>query len=233
MTLLEGPNLVVAAIDAGMDCESLFALETDETAAALAGAAGIQLTTVSEAVMRRLAGTEHPRGPVAVIGIPGPQSLRAADVLVLCDVGDPGNTGTLIRTAAAFGFGVATAGTTSDPWSPKVLRAAAGAHFHTDLSDLGVDPVPVLEEAGLETVAAIPRGGDDPAAVLAGTKPVALLIGSEAHGLTPAVIASSHRRVSIPMTGGEESLNAAIAGGILAFVRSQQRPFLDESGTMG
>lgn len=233
MTLIEGPNLVVAAIDGGFDVDSMFALEADETAPALAEAAGIELTTVSDTVMRRLAGTEHPRGPVAVIGIPDPQPVRAVDSLVLWDVGDPGNAGTLIRTAAAFDFRIATAGATSDVWSPKVLRAAAGAHFDVDLSDLGADPLAVLQEAGLETVAAVPRGGGDPTTVLSGTRPLALLIGSEAHGLPPAFVAASDHRVSIPMPGGQESLNAAIAGGILAFVRSQQRRFLDESATMG
>lgn len=172
-----------------------------------------EAVAVTAAVMRRLADTDHPRGPVAVIDIPPPTVLPAdRHLLVLCGVADPGNVGTLVRSAAAFGLGVVWTPGSADPWSPKALRAGAGAHFRCPLS-------PADDPAALFThrlVAAVAKGGDHPRRLGAG--PWAILLGSEAHGLPQRWQKAANAAVSIPMPGGTESLNVAAAGSILAYL---------------
>jgi TrmH family RNA methyltransferase len=146
-----------------------------------------------------------------VLDVPHPL-LPTGNVVVAWGVSDPGNTGALVRTAAAFGWAFAAGPGTADPWSPKVLRAGAGGHFHTavgrvaDLGDLGER----------STVASVVTGGDPPA-VLRGRRPLAVLIGDEGAGLPESVVAAADLRVTIPMPGGTESLNAAVAGAILVY----------------
>ncbi len=209
-TLLEGPHLLDAAASAGASISVIFALTDDHHSRDLAATVGAEWIPVTPVVLRRLAPTEHPRGPVAVLEIP-PARPPSRDTLVLA-VRDPGNAGTLIRTAAAFGLDVVVADGAVDPWSPKVLRAAAGAHFHVAVGR-GIPP-------GWKTIATIPRGGselDDLGSLLDPRHRWAILVGDEAHGLPPELQASADVAVSIPMEGETESLNAAVAGALVAY----------------
>jgi RNA methyltransferase, TrmH family len=203
-TLIEGPHLLEAAVAAGVVPEVVFAAAGDDV--------GTDAIPVSRAVLDAIAPTDAPRGPVAVIDVPLPAPLIAADTLVVWEVGDPGNVGTLIRSAAGFGWSVAVHGG-ADPWSPKVLRAGAGAHFAVPIS--AVDDLDELSAAGLSIVVTVPAGGVSPADLSVGG-PVALLVGNEAAGLPAGIIDRVDARLTIPAFG-LESLNVAVAGSIAMY----------------
>ena len=206
-TLLEGPHLLDEALAAGVTIHRTFCLGDDPGMPRWPA-----VSLVDEIVLAKLAGTDSPRGPVAVIDIPSSVPLPDdRSVLALWDVSDPGNVGTILRSAAAFGLGVAVGPGTADPWAPKVLRAGAGAHFRTPLSVLG--SIDDLDRHRL--AATVVAGGVDPIDI--GPGQWVVLIGSEAHGLSPDSIAAAAIRISIPMPGGTESLNAAVAASIVAY----------------
>lgn len=212
-TLIEGPHLIEEALSAGVVPSTLFALEDDEATRSLASSRDIDLVLVDDAGLARVGGTNHPRGPVAVIEIPAPENFADDGVVVAWGVGDPGNVGTMIRTAAAFGWSFGFTQGTADPWSPKVLRAGAGAHFRTGLAP--VESLGQLESLGFETLATVVSGGLALSAVAGGKH--AVLIGDESSGLPEDVVTNATTRVSIPMPGGIESLNAAMAAGIIVY----------------
>lgn len=223
LTLVEGPEPVAAALESAVDVRWICASAGDAAGIELAQAAGIDLVVVSDAVLSAAAPTKNPRGPLAVVAIPEPRSLRLHDTVVLWEVADPGNAGTLIRSAAAFGFDVATTSSSVDLWSPKVLRAAAGSHFTVGIAaQLGEEALAQIGEAGLASVATLPAGGSDPDAIP--TVPIALLIGNEARGLPPEVAESADFRLTLSMPGGAESLNAAVAGSIAMYTVARRSP---------
>ena len=218
--LLEGPNVFEAALDAGVTISEVFTLDASSPSERRAADTGIPVSTVSDTVLARLAGTTNPRGPVAVASIPASPELSAADTLVLAGVRDPGNAGALIRTAAALAFQV-VAFDSVDVWSPKTLRAGAGAHFRTTLAVADpADPVRWLEQAGIEPVALVVDGGE-PIDELP-DDPVGLMVGSEAHGLDPDVVAAVRERVTLPMAQRTDSFNATVAGAIAMWERSRR-----------
>lgn len=206
-TLLEGPSVVLEAIGAGVPLLEVYVLEGEPVPPGFADTASI----VTADVLGKLAGTSSPRGPIAVIGIPESALPTDRPALVAWGVSDPGNCGTMVRTAAAFGYGYVSGPESADPWSPKVLRAGAGGHFRTTVATVG----DLGSLRGLRLVGTVARGGDAPGRVRAGE---ALIVGSEAHGLPDEVVAACDRLVTIPMRGGTESLNAAVAGGIAAYL---------------
>lgn len=216
-SLIEGPAVLADALRAGASVRTIFALEDDEAGRQLAEHNGIDLYPVDRRALSRLAGTETPRGPVAVVSIPAePETIRG-NVLVSVAVSDPGNVGALIRIAAAFNWAFAYTTGSADPWSPKTLRAGAGGQFQTrihhleDLSDL----------EGRTILATVVEGGVPPSQVKG--ERWALLIGEEAAGLSPKVIEAANQRVTIGMPGQTESLNAAVAAGIIVYELSKPR----------
>ena len=223
-TILEGPALVEDAIAAGCSIRVLFADVDDQRAQEIAADNGIDLVFVDERAMQRVAGTETPRGPVAVACIPGETWVADKDVLVSWGVSDPGNVGTLIRIAASFGWSYAYTEGSADPWSPKTLRAGAGGQFQSAVCRLGS----VAELAEWTTVATIARGGDPPNAI-SGER-FAVLIGSEAGGLPQSVSGVCDFRTTIPTRGATESLNAAVAAGIVVYEISKRSG--QEQGTV-
>lgn len=143
-----------------------------------------------------------------------PERPLGPRVLVLDGIADPGNAGTMMRTAAWFGAtDVVTGPGTVDLYHPKVVRASVGAMVRLGIRQ-GVDLPAFLAGLDHTVVAAVARDGVTPSALAqAGT--VAICIGSEAHGLQPAVLEQARVRVTIPGAGTTESLNAAVAAGIL------------------
>jgi len=210
LTLLEGPHLVEEAVAAGQRLLELYALADDRSAVGWAAAAGAELVVVGEEALKRLSSTQTPQSPLAVLEIPTRGLDASRSVLVAWRISDPGNLGTMIRTAAAFGLDVAVTAGSADLWSPKVLRAGMGGHFHTAVVE--IDGLDALEAV---LVAAVMSGGVSPRDLPPGR--LAILIGSEAHGLPNEVVAQADVRVTIPMAGPTESLNAAAAATILAY----------------
>jgi TrmH family RNA methyltransferase len=234
--LLEGPEGIRAALDAGHRPERLLA--TERAAARHAGLAnrarqaGAEVTLVAEPVLAALAATTTPQGLVAVLpSVRRPLAdLPAAPrlVCVLAEVRDPGNAGTVLRAADAFGAdAVATTRGSVDPESPKAARAAAGSLFH--LPVLAGIPWPALRDSlrgrGLRLVGADPHAAVtlDQAPL---ADPVALILGNEAHGLPAEVAADLDLAVRISLAGRAESLNLAAAAAVLLYetARRQQAP---------
>jgi TrmH family RNA methyltransferase len=213
LTLLEGPHLLAEALHAGVMPERLFAMADDAGTEQLAAHHRIDLHLVDEPALRRIAGTETPRGPMAVIQVPSPTTPVGAGMIVSWGVSDPGNVGTMIRTAAAFGWDFGHAAGSADPWSPKVLRAGAGSHFRLAIAP--VDSVGDFDGWGLTMAATVVSDGRDPGLLEAGR--YALLVGAEATGLPLDVIEAASLKLTIPMPGGTESLNAAVAAAILTY----------------
>lgn len=219
-TLLEGPNVLDGALTAGVVPETVFALETDELTRR-AGDAGADVVLVSQAVLDKLAGTDNPRGPVAVAAIPQQREIESVDTVILCGIQDPGNVGTLVRSAAAFGFQVVATAETADIWAPKVVRAAAGTHFATNI--VSGATVKDVAAAGVFLVALVAAedgrvepGEDD--------RPIGLMVGNEARGLSANQKAAARATLTVPMSETVESLNAAVAGSIAMFAIAQGRP---------
>lgn len=205
--------MVAEAVAARAAVVTVFALEGDAAAVDLAASCGARLLIVTDAVLGRLSTTTEPQSPVAVIIIPPSAVAESGRLLVPWGVGDPGNTGTLIRSAAAFGYGYAAGPGTAATWSPKVVRAGAGAHFRTTVGT--IDALEALRGRGRPVYAAVPKGG-----ALPGPLPpdAAVVIGSESAGLDAEVVEGADELVTIPMVGGTESLNAAVAGAIIAYL---------------
>ncbi len=206
--------------------------DADDATVARAVDHGAAVHRVSADVLARAVDTVTPQH-VAAIAVRTEVSVadavrRAATgrlAVVLVDVGDPGNAGTLLRAAEAAGASaVLFCGESVDPWNPKCVRASAGALFHVPVASGGdaVSVVGLLEEAGVRPVATVVRGGEpyDEADLC---EPLALLLGSEAHGLPDALAARVRDRVSIPMVGRAESLNVAMAGSVLCFEVMRRR----------
>jgi RNA methyltransferase, TrmH family len=231
--VIEGPTILRAAIDAGVALAEVFAApEADAALVAAAEQAGAVVRQLPADVLARAIDTVTPQGVAAIaptieVGID--DAVRAAASgplsLVLVDISDPGNAGTLVRTAEAAGAAaVLFCGGSVDPWNPKCVRAAAGALFHVPVAS-GGDAVAVLDrlaKAGVPSAATVVRNGT-PYDEVDLTGPVAFVLGSEAHGLPGALVEAVHQRLTIPMVGRSESLNVAMAGSVLCFESLRQR----------
>jgi len=222
-TLLEGAHLLEEAIAAKAPIQTVFMSEDDHATLTAIVGLDVDLVMVTGAVMTKVAGTQHPRGPVAVLAIPPDRLAAHGSLMVSWGVGDPGNVGTLIRSAAAFGLGFLAGPGTADPWSPKVLRAGAGAQFRTTIERAADVSVDSLRERGFTVVAAVVAGGESPDR-LAGMEQCALLVGDEGAGLPADVVAQADVLITIPMPGQTESLNAAVAGSLLAYELATRHP---------
>lgn len=183
-------------------------------------ARGVPLHEAGERALAELAATDTPQGILAVGSVPA-WSLKSLEpgadpavVLVLDAVQDPGNFGTLARTAEALGaLGVVALPGTVDPWNPKSVRAAMGSTFRLPVVAAGWDRLgPWARAAGVEVLAAV-VGGEP----LAGAAPAraALVLGNEGAGVSDETRAWMDRTVGIPLRGRAESLNVAAAGAIL------------------
>jgi len=207
LTLVEGPHLVADVSAFGAETTAIYALEGSTFDVG-------RVTEVSPAVLAKLAGTKSPRGPIAVVRIPETAQVRAADSVVLWDVGDPGNVGAIIRSAAVFGFDVVVVGESADVWSPKAIRSAAASQFATRVSVVSATTaLPTLRETGLTVCATVPDGGVAPGDIT--SDQLAVVIGNEAHGLPEFLVDEADVLVTIPMAGKVESLNAAVSAGIV------------------
>lgn len=231
--VIEGPVLVQEALAAGVVLEEVFATATaDPGVLAAVTAAGVPWHEIAPDVLARAVDTVTPQGVAAIarrVEVDLDTAVLACAAgplgLVLVDVADPGNAGTLLRAAEASGAAaVLFCGSSVDPSNGKCVRASAGALFHVPVAS-GGDGVEVLERLGrqgVRTVATVVEGGV-PYDSVDLTGPIALVLGSEAHGLAPHLQAAVDVPVTIPMAGRSESLNVAMAGAVVCFEALRQR----------
>jgi TrmH family RNA methyltransferase len=253
---VEGLKLVEDALRSGLQAEALLVSEAGEASdlerifrAASASAAGIPRSRVmrtTDKLFASVAGTETPQGVAALFrppawqfddilrgtaGVDGAFRGDAALVVVMAAVQDPGNVGTIVRSAEAFGAtGIVTTRGSADPWSPKALRASAGSGLRFPvlrgmavpvlLAQLRVAEVKIV--AASSHAAALGAGAaDDAAADLRGA--VAIFIGNEGAGLPREIEHAADGRISIPMSAGVESLNAGVAASVVLYEAARQR----------
>ena len=218
--LADGPKAVEAALEAGC-VEEVFAREELPGLPELPE--GVRLTLVDERALASLSDSVTPAGVVGLcryVDVPVADVLAGARLVAICaDVRDPGNAGTVIRTADAAGAdGIVLAGSSVDAYNPKTVRASVGSLFHLPVA---VEPaagaaVLAARAAGLTVLAA--DGAGEVAlydAPLAG--PTAWLFGNEAWGLPPELAALADHRVSIPIHGRAESLNLSTAAALCLY----------------
>ncbi len=193
-----------------------------------AAAGGARVHHLAPGVLERVVGTVTPQPVVAVVPFVDVSldELHDAGLVVVCvDVRDPGNAGTVLRSAEAAGAnGVVCCDGSVDVYNPKAVRASAGSLFHVRVVT-GGDAVEVLERMrtwGLRRVGAVAHGGRDYTAVDL-TRPTALVLGNEAHGLPAEVTMALDDEVTIPMSGRSESLNVGMAAAVLCFEAARQR----------
>jgi RNA methyltransferase, TrmH family len=230
--LAEGPQAVSEALATGARVTGLFVTAPAQARHASlvtrAADAGIDIQVISGEVMDELAQTVTPQGILAVcdfVDVPLGQVAAAKPRLValLANVRDPGNAGTVLRTADAAGAdAVVFADASVDPYNGKCVRASAGSLFHlpvvagTRLSGT----VAAFREAGLRIVAADGNAGttlDDPKTRAALAAPTAWLFGNEAWGLPPDLLALADESVAVPIYGRAESLNLAAAAAVCRY----------------
>jgi RNA methyltransferase, TrmH family len=207
----EGEDLVLAALDAGLEpVEALVDAERPPLAGRLPRA-----ELVAPELMAELSTLAHPARVLAVFRHADlPRGMHPPVGLALWQVGDPGNVGTLIRTADALGPAfVALSPGCADPTSPKALRASMGALFRV--------PQTSFDEAPGPWIGLVPHGGK-PLSELEFTERVTFVLGAERGGLPEDVAASCDELASIPLAGGAESLNVAVAGAIALYELSRR-----------
>jgi TrmH family RNA methyltransferase len=230
--VIDGPTLLAEALASGVAVDEVFTTGGHPELVAAAEAVGAVVREVRDEVLARATDPTTPQGVAAVarrFEVPLDDALQAAASgplsLVLVDVNDPGNAGTLVRAAEAAGAAaVLFCGSSVDPSNGKCVRASAGALFHLPVAS-GGDVGRVLQRLSdleVHRVATVVDGGTPyDAADLTG--PLALVLGSEAHGLPADVVDAVDERLTIPMAGRAESLNVAMAGAVLCFESLRQR----------
>ena len=230
---LEGAKLLEEALRAGAPLEAVFLspeAEREDVAALVNRAfeAGARVFHLRPGVMERIADTVTPQPVLAVAGFTDGalEEIRDETLLVVCaDLRDPGNLGTVLRTAEAAGVGavICTNGTV-DVHNPKCVRASAGSVFHVRLV-AGGEPVDVLDQLGawgVHRLGATAVGGSAYDEVDF-RRPTAIVLGNEAAGLPEDVTRNLDGLVSVPMVGRAESLNVGMAAAVLCFEAARQR----------
>ncbi|MEQ8839721.1 MAG: RNA methyltransferase [Acidimicrobiales bacterium] len=221
--VLEGPRTVREALDAGHVPSTVILPESHDDHPLLEELpAGVEVIVTRDNVFERLAPSVSPQPMLALVPRPNgevPAAFGADDVaLVLAEVSDPGNVGTLIRVADAVGAAAVVCIGGADPWGPKVVRSSAGSVLRVPVVQLDTfeDASERLRGAGARVIGTDVREGEPhDGGVLDG--PVAIVLGSEPHGLDRSIAPLIDAWVRIDMPGNTESLNVAMAGTLLAY----------------
>lgn len=219
------------ALEAGASVHDVFVAESADLAGVVGDAerSGARVHEVSQSILRSISDATTPQGVVAIVGSPSSAmtdlDLGSGLILVLSQIRDPGNAGTLIRSAAAAGCGGVIFSTGSvDPFSPKTLRASAGSVFRCPLiTEVGLhDAVEHLRGAGLAVIGADARSGDS-LYDLDLVRPIAIVLGNESWGLADVDGVGLDAIAGIPLPGPVESLNVGVAGSLFLFEAARQR----------
>nr|AGC72538.1 tRNA/rRNA methyltransferase (SpoU) [uncultured bacterium A1Q1_fos_862] len=236
--LVDGPVLLAEALESSLSVRTVYVEQdprrgTTERAVAAAADAGVAVRQVRTGVLAKVLDLASPQDVVAVVeqssfDMEAVARLAAASsrpILALVEVSDPGNVGTLVRSAEASGCaGAVLVGECADVFNPKAVRATAGAVFRvpTARCDSLAELASVAERAAMPLVGTVGGDGVTPESV-AMHAAVVIVVGSEAHGLAEKDLRLCGQLVTVPMEGRVESLNAAVAGSLLAFEAARQR----------
>ena len=221
--LVEGFKAVRDALSSDFEVSALLA--TEAALRSFAPPADTPVTLLPEHVLAAVCDTKTPQGVAAVMRM-REAPVRGPRIVALDGVQDPGNVGTILRTADAAGFsGALLSRDCADPYAPKTLRATMGSVFRVPFAVCG-DLAAALAARKAEGFAVLSAelGGTPFARYRADGRPLALVIGSEGNGVSPAVRAVASEHLSLPMRGGAESLNAAVAAGILMYALMEETP---------
>jgi TrmH family RNA methyltransferase len=235
--LLDGAHLVNDARSSGLQFEAVavaaskLASQTEEgLLAQRLERDGVDVVEASDAVFDALSPVKSPSGIVAIAGRKGATAAEIcapsdAFILAAMDIQEPGNVGALLRAAEAGGVtGAFVCGVSASPFSWKALRGSMGSALRLPVvAGMTIDAVMnCVTDAGLRTIAAVPRGGRDPDDIdWHGS--IGLLVGGEGPGLNDELVGRCETRVSIPMAINVESLNVAVATGVLIYAARRQR----------
>jgi TrmH family RNA methyltransferase len=240
LTVAEGPSVVLAAVEAGVELQALvFAEESADSEKAHTVRQAMdehdcscQVFVVPGRLYHKMSGTRTPQGVLGLLRFPfrfargRPDNTWAQDLdIVGVDIQDPGNVGTLVRTGACAGAtSVILCGQSADPFSPKAIRASAGAIFSTGVlyEEDCIALLRQIHDSGKLMYKATPRDGMMPWEADF-RSPCAVILGNEARGLSQEILEGPGECVTIPMPGGIESLNAAMACTALLYEAVRQR----------
>jgi TrmH family RNA methyltransferase len=228
LTVLDGPHLLAAYLDSGAQPEEVVlspaGARDPEIAGLVERCGAARVALLSDALFEEISTVETATGVMAAVRTPAGRAAppTAGLVLLLEDIQDPGNVGTLLRTAAAAGAEhVLLSPHCAFAWAPKVLRAAMGAHFALNIVEKADLAAWLREFRG--TSIALAGEARDSLYDLELTGPLALVVGNEGAGLSAGLRAAATRAARIPMPGRMESLNAATAASIALFEALRQR----------
>jgi RNA methyltransferase, TrmH family len=230
---VEGPHLVQEALRAGIRVVSIFAAsDAEELLQPLHLSSDVEVLLAPRPMLESVLDTETPQPIAALVEMPDwtwahvVRGRGAWDplVLVLAGIQDPGNFGTILRSAEAFGAtGVITLPGTVNPWNPKAVRASAGSIFRLPVLAMDLtECLRNLREAGMRILTTTVHGAE-PADMINFTGPIALVIGNEANGVPDNIARHADAAVTIPCPGPVESLNVAVASSVLLYETCRQR----------
>jgi TrmH family RNA methyltransferase len=228
MVAIEGDHLLAEALRSGMVLKTVFVSERREVPKIVPR--GVEVLRLTDEVFESVVETRAPQG-VAALLVPPVSTMEdvlheTPLILIAAGLQDPGNMGTLVRSAEAFGAtGVLASLGTVSAWNQKALRASVGSVFRMPVVSATAEEIAGLKSHGVRLLAAV--GSDDPETVAAQEMDLrgacALMIGNEGSGLTEEWMQMADARVMIPCPGPVESLNAAVAGSLLLYEASRQR----------
>jgi len=209
--LAEGARTIETLMHAGASIEAIFFV--DELTAPDTNL-GVERYRVTPKIMKKLSGAHTPSGIIARIGLPERTALVTQKALILHGLQDPGNVGTLIRSAVACGISEIACIETADPYSYKSVQASAGTIGYATVGRWSWQEICAMKKAPL--IALTPRGGTAPRYRDSGW----FVVGSEGHGLPESVLTTCDERCTLPMPGSAESFNAAVAGSLALYISS-------------
>lgn len=212
----EGPTMLSEALRSNVSVQRVFCLP--ELLSSLPPLS-CPVHSVTAAVLQKMSDVPSPQGIVFICSLPEETPLSGTQLLALDELRDPGNLGTILRTADAFGTsGVALLGDCADPYSPKVVRATMGSLFRVPLWRCDIQTL--KKRAGVPLYAAVLDGSSRPISQLSLSR-ACVIIGNEAHGVSEMVRTFCDGSVNIPIRGAE-SLNAAVAAAIFLYEMARE-----------
>lgn len=218
--LAEGLRVCQSLLETGWEPTGLYAVEK-MAPEALKIVGEDKITLVSEPVMAKLTQASSPSGIVGVFKIPKkPKTEKLSSGIVLAEIADPGNMGTLIRTCAAMGHTSVVVVGGVDVWSHKVIQASAGAIAKVNIFSWSWEKL-IQNKKDKKLVALVVKDGQPPEKI--DLKNSLLVVGNEAHGIPHQWIAACDKKMTLPMPGKIESLNAAVAGAIGLYLASKPK----------